>query len=323
MRPEPWICRKTRRPARPRTRSPCHASGALPRSMSARDQYGTTRLPLDAAAHALVLQLGIKRREIDGEEIVRNGVKRRSEFLGRRARSGEQRLVITGDESRVAAVGGNARGTGVNWLSMNSAHRARISAVDGCRGRAWRRAISRMRSALRQARDNRRRAPAMRRPERSSGPAGKRVEGRRHELRRVRGLGRGGAGGASLARRQQRRDDEDGASATQRRARTMEWIYLESIVALAAARGHRRGGRQARAASPPRASNGSKLSRTDRDAEVASSQCSVRGTDSVNRRNRRVERLAVLGDHLIGAAHRADRRRECSRRSCIRSFRRA
>ncbi len=41
------------------------------------------------------------------------------------------------------------------------------------------------------------------------------------------------------------------------------------------------------------------------------------------RRNRRVERGAVVGDHLVGAAHRADGRREVASRSCTRSSRRA
>jgi hypothetical protein len=85
--------------------------------------------PLDAATHALVLELRIQVGKLDRQQIVGRRVERDRELRCARARAGEQRFVVACHQAGIAAVlGGNAV-----WAKMRGeerAHRVGIRAVD-------------------------------------------------------------------------------------------------------------------------------------------------------------------------------------------------
>ena len=83
---------------------------------------------LHAAAHTLALELRVELGEVDGEEIVRHGVDRHAEALVARAAAREQRLVVAGDRSLGAAVGGTR-------TPLAERPRSRASASMGVPGR--------------------------------------------------------------------------------------------------------------------------------------------------------------------------------------------
>src|SRR5437773_10166797 len=87
----------------------------------------------DAAAHALVLELRIKGAEIDDQQVVRNAVERRTKFLGRAARSRQQRFVVSGDEADIGATGG-ADLVYAKIAFEICANRGAVVAVDRSRG---------------------------------------------------------------------------------------------------------------------------------------------------------------------------------------------
>ena len=84
--PSPGSAGRTPRPDRRRRRAPCRRAARLPASMSARDQYGTTRLPSTRPRSRLSLSSGIELGEIDRQEIVRRRVERRPRNRAVRAR---------------------------------------------------------------------------------------------------------------------------------------------------------------------------------------------------------------------------------------------
>ena len=69
-------------------------------------------LALDAAAHALVLELGIELGQVDRQQIVGRARTAARDGAPSGAAAGEQRLVVAGDHPGVAAVGGRRPGRG-------------------------------------------------------------------------------------------------------------------------------------------------------------------------------------------------------------------
>ncbi len=154
----------------------------------------------DAAAQPLVLELRIELGQVDGQQVVGRRVQRDAVARRARATAGQQRLVVAGDHSGVAAIRRNDL-VGAKMTLEEGTHRVAIRGDDGTRVGAG----GLPEVAGRRRCEQRRAAHAEGRPDFGDpvlGPAGQRAPRDRQVLRRQRRCGG----------RRRRRSDGGGAA---------------------------------------------------------------------------------------------------------------
>ncbi len=223
--PSPAPARRTLRPGHRARPAPCPTCRALPASMSARDQYGTTRLPSRRPRTRSFLSAGKSSPKSTVSKSSGGAYKRIAVAIGAHAAALEQRLVVARHSSEVDPI----RGHHPVWGKLRFEKRARAGVVVRCDGRRGgagvppdrRRFASRVKRAA--ARGKRRQGVGW-----QCRPSSRAVL----KTRPPEATMAGSFGRAELERATVAQDASSAQSAATQECIAMGWILLEALVAL-------------------------------------------------------------------------------------------